>query len=142
VSRPLRHRHGFTSILVGLTLLVVACKEDDPGDGGSSGSAGTSSGGPVVLADNECKDLAPIHATPACDGCTRDVCCSVVLDCDRSRDCRALLNCLLPCKKGNLDCSAKCRAEHEPGGSMLPPINTCAEKNCPIPCGTAFIEEG
>jgi hypothetical protein len=115
-----------------LALFAVACSS-------SSESEGTDEdGNPVV--NSECRRYSAIHSNPQCDGCTRDLCCPEVQGCIADSLCAGLMKCLLQCERGDTACTSACKGEFPGGDTALSSVSSCAEKSCPIACGTAYIE--
>jgi hypothetical protein len=111
--------------------IVLACSSSDDSSSGDDGEL------PPV--NSECRNITPIHSDAKCDGCTRDLCCPEVQGCEGFAPCRGLIHCLAKCARGDTTCSGACKSEFTGGDTELAAVNGCAEKACPVACGTARI---
>lgn len=132
-------RSPMLPLLFALTLTtsaLVACATHGAEDEASDGAAEAPS---PSLRGASCNGLAPIHPVASCDGCTRDMCCQAVLDCENATDCPQLRTCYQACTQGDLPCAESCRSKYSIGATELEAVDHCAQLSCPVPCGTARI---
>jgi hypothetical protein len=127
----LRYLIPVLGLVVGVVVQVGCHKTSS--DNGAAPTV-TNEAGAVLEVEGECRNHAPVHALPLCDGCTRERCCPAVLDCDRSTDCTDLRTCLAGCQRGDFPCSDGCRVKHEQGSVTLGEIDSCATTNCANAC--------
>jgi hypothetical protein len=121
-------------VVAGALAIVFAstgCKKDDSVDD----STITGPNGSVVPQNADCSNVSQQNTIPQCDECTRDQCCTNVLDCENSTDCRAYRGCIAKCKPGDLSCGDACTAAHQEGQRLESIVSQCAEVRCSEPCG-------
>lgn len=106
---------------------------DPAKDGGSDGT--TSQGDTGTEPPADCKSYTKkVSDRPACDTCTKEKCCSEILTCDKSADCKALQDCLEPCAQDDDLCILTCIAAHEGGSDKLQDVGQCAQSKCKAEC--------
>jgi len=123
---------GVAAGAVFLLLSPSACKSDD---------AAAGENGELPPVNSECRGFSAIHPQPLCDGCTRDLCCPEVQACVGSKLCDGLVRCLYECERGQTSCTDACKGRFADGDAELSVLNACAQRLCPVACGTAYIDE-
>lgn len=104
-------------------------------DGGSAPSDGGSSTGP------SCTGLAlQVSDTPACDKCAKDKCCSEVIACNDSSDCKGLMSCIAKCGSSDLQCMLACQTAHDKGAGLLQDLGSCAGDKCQAECPSSDLD--
>jgi hypothetical protein len=117
------------TVAAALGSVFFACSSSDDG----------SDDGDTPPVNSECRNIAPIHANAQCDGCTRDLCCPEVEGCEGVLPCKGLMHCLARCQRGDTKCTDSCKAQFPSGDTELSVVNACAQRSCPVACGTAVI---
>ena len=132
--------------------IVIGCSAPSP-DGtnlsrgrGSSGNAGDATGDDEEDLDRSngsptCENHAKVDDRPACDECARANCCEQVLECDKTADCQALMQCLDDCA-GDFTCVLTCQIAHERGAGVLSEVAACAQMKCKAECPEQDLDAG
>jgi hypothetical protein len=126
----------FTFFVVSGTFAAIVafgCGDSDSADSGTAlPGRGTEDAGSTKAS---CTSLAlQVSDTPACDKCAKDKCCSEVLACDDSADCKGLQNCIAKCASNDFQCLLTCQAAHDKGSNLLQDLGSCASDQCKTEC--------
>jgi hypothetical protein len=82
-----------------------------------------------------CKDLKLVVGDPAaCDQCAKEKCCTEVMACNASADCKALQECIAPCAQDDIVCIGTCEEAHSKGDGLLQDVGSCAQASCKNEC--------
>jgi hypothetical protein len=103
-----------------------------PSRGDDAGGQTTTDGG---SGNPSCTNVTlQVSDTPACDTCAKDKCCTEVLACDKSADCKGLQDCLSKCASTDFQCLLTCQSAHDKGSGLLQDLGSCAQLSCAAEC--------
>src|SRR5262245_15726635 len=129
LMREVYVHHRLVILAIALSAASFAasgCKKSAPDDGTTDTDAGNDQDASFTTpANNECRDINPVHRVRECDICTRDRCCGSVLKCENAPECKNLRLCIQACQKNDITCNDQCNANHPTGQSLFNAVDSC-----------------